>query len=116
MGRVSKLSNSEPKLHIILVDTALELIPREFLSHPSVQKNIKKFGNWGRIFDTSLHHSLINQIENGEKRGRPDILHHFLLDALGSPSNLYDRLKIYFHTPRGLYLVDSSLGTFNIRL
>ena len=40
-----------------------------------------------------------------EKRGRPDIVHFTLLEALGSPLNLEGLLKIYVHTYSG-YVID----------
>jgi rRNA small subunit pseudouridine methyltransferase Nep1 len=88
-------------LTIILADTALELIPTELQKHASVQNNLKKYGNPAKLFDTSLHHSLLETLPDSERRGRPDILHHFLLDTLGSIANLHGRLEIYFHISQG---------------
>jgi len=96
-------------LHLILVETALELIPNSLLTEPSIRNAIKKYGNAGYLFDTSLHHSVLSKLKSSNKRGRPDILHHFLLDTLGSPANLSDHLKIYFHTNKALYEVSSDM-------
>jgi len=97
------------KIHIILTEVALELIPNSIAKQPSAIKNIKKFGRAGEILDTSLHHSIIHKLKNSQKRGRPDILHHFLLDTLGSPANLKGFLEIYFQCSSGFYKVNSEM-------
>jgi rRNA small subunit pseudouridine methyltransferase Nep1 len=38
------------------------------------------------------------KLGNFERRGRPDILHNCLLNALGSPLNKTKKLNIFFHT------------------
>ena len=96
-------------LHIILTETALEFIPQAYLQDPLVKKWIKKFGNAARLLDTSLHHSLMSKLKHNEKRGRPDILHHFLLDTLGSPANFAGKLHIYFEAKSTLYSVASNM-------
>jgi rRNA small subunit pseudouridine methyltransferase Nep1 len=96
-------------LHIILVDTALELIPAVLASKPAAMDNIKKFGNAGKLLDSALHHTIMKELPHSEARGRPDILHHFLLDTLGSIANLSHQLKIYFHLPQHLFYVDSEM-------
>jgi rRNA small subunit pseudouridine methyltransferase Nep1 len=96
-------------LNIILVDTALELIPPAIQNSNSVQNNLKRLGNAGKILDTALHHADMAQLSNHEKRGRPDILHHFILDALGSLANLNGQLRIFFHTPYAFFQVSSKL-------
>ncbi len=97
------------KMHIILTEVALELIPKSLTKEPSAIKNVKKFGRAGEILDTSLHHSIIHTLKNSKKRGRPDILHHFLLDTLGSPANLNGYLEIYFQCSSGFYKVSSEM-------
>ncbi|MFX1235300.1 MAG: 16S rRNA methyltransferase [Promethearchaeota archaeon] len=85
-------------LNLILVDCGLELIPKEIRDHPSVKKNIKSKNYASQVLDNSLHHSAMVRLRNFEKRGRPDILHNCLLNALGSPLSKNKLLKIYFHT------------------
>ena len=96
-------------IHFILVDTALELIPKDFHQKNVVKKNVQKLGRSAKILDSSLHHTIMGSLENSDKRGRPDIVHHFLLDPLGSPLNHHNHLKIHFHPPMGLFHVDSSM-------
>ena len=102
--------NLKPILNIILVETALEKIPKSLEKKPSALKSIKRFGNAGKILDTTFHHSIMHNLEHFQKRGRPDILHHFLLDTLGSPANLSNHLKIYFHCQSGFYEVNSEMN------
>ena len=107
------------KFHIILTETAVELIPVSIRDKyfSQIQKSIKKLGNIAKVLDTALHHSYMSQLDNREKRGRPDILHKFLLDALGSPANHNGVLEIYFHLPEtkdreeALYWVSSKMRT-----
>lgn len=44
-------------------------------------------------------------LSNGEKRGRPDIIHFALLEALGSPLNIEGLLKVYVHALND-YVID----------
>ncbi len=85
-------------LTLILAECGLELIPKEIRDHPSVKKNIKSKNYSSQLLDNALHHSAMIKLSNFEKRGRPDILHNCLLNALGSPLNKNKQLKIYFHT------------------
>ena len=100
---------NNPKIHLILTETALELIPKSLKKKQSAIKSNEKFGRAGQILDTSLHHSNMHTLQNYQKRGRPDILHHFLLDTLGSPANLKGFLEIYFHCSSGFYKVNSEM-------
>ena len=40
----------------------------------------------------------MKSLKDGEKRGRPDIVHFALLEALGTPLNKEGYLRIYVHT------------------
>jgi rRNA small subunit pseudouridine methyltransferase Nep1 len=48
--------------------------------------------------DRSLHHSAMRRLDDNLKRGRPDITHFALLEALGSPLNKERLLQTYVHT------------------
>ena len=87
-------------LYIILADSAFELVPKHKKNQPAVRKNIKKLGNAGKILDISLHHTIMRDMDDPYSRGRPDIMHKFLLDALSSPLNRMNHLRIYVHTRR----------------
>jgi rRNA small subunit pseudouridine methyltransferase Nep1 len=85
-------------LHLILVETALELISPKHRSLSSVLNNVKKYGNPGRILDSALHHSFMKNLQDHLRRGRPDILHQFILTCLSSILNKQKQLRIFFHT------------------
>ena len=87
-------------LTIILAESELELIPSKIISHPAVisyakQRNKKPKG---LILDSSFHHSAMMDLPEGNRRGRPDIVHIFLLNALESILNKKGKLKIIIHT------------------
>jgi len=90
-------------LHIILLESALELVPNEIASHPAVVKNAKRRGKkpGETLLDTSLHFHAMAKLKDREKRGRPDIVHISLLNALESPLNKAGYLRIYVHTYPG---------------
>ncbi len=90
-------------LNVLFVETALELVPREISSHPAVVRNAKRMGKSpeGVLLDRSLHHRAMLDLSEGEKRGRPDILHFCLLEALGSPLNRAGALRTMAHTLNG---------------
>jgi rRNA pseudouridine-1189 N-methylase Emg1 (Nep1/Mra1 family) len=85
-------------LYLILAESGLELIPKELGRHPAVKKNISRLGDIGKILDVALHHSAMKNIRNSRSRGRPDIVHKFLIDTLASILNKWNLLRIYIHT------------------
>jgi rRNA small subunit pseudouridine methyltransferase Nep1 len=87
-------------LTIILAESALEPIPDEISSHPSVVANAKrrKKRSGSMILDGSLHHSAMKNLEDWSRRGRPDIVHAFLLTSMDSLLNLEGALKVLVHT------------------
>jgi rRNA small subunit pseudouridine methyltransferase Nep1 len=85
-------------LTIILAECGLELIPLAIRNHPSIQKNVKKDSYSSKLLDNALHHSAMDLLKDKTKRGRPDITHICLLNALGSPLNKSGNLNIYIHT------------------
>jgi len=87
-------------LNLILAESALETIPEELWKNPSIQKYAKICGKHPRfvILDRSYHHSAMKSLQQSIKRGRPDIVHFALLEALGSPLNKEGLLQVYVHT------------------
>lgn len=85
-------------LTIILAECGLELIPKEIKKHPAIQRNLKRENFSSQLLDNALHHSAMVKLKNIGKRGRPDITHSCLLNALGSPLNKSGNLKLYIHT------------------
>ncbi len=89
-------------LHLILADSELETIPSELWTHPSVIKDAKRRGKKAKniLLDSTYHHSAIRKFFPGEenRRGRPDIVHYFLLNTLESYLNRKHLLRVYVHT------------------
>jgi rRNA small subunit pseudouridine methyltransferase Nep1 len=100
------------KLHLVFVETALELVPPEILGHPSVRRNAKRRGKRPNetLLDRSLHHFAMGKLASSEKRGRPDIIHFCLLEAMGSPLNRAGLLKVWLSTMSG-QIVDVNPST-----
>lgn len=85
-------------LIIILVECGLELIPKQIRHHPSVKKNLSSGIYSSQLLDNALHLSAMKNLKNFEKRGRPDITHVCLLNALSSILNKSGNLILYIHT------------------
>ena len=87
-------------LNLLFVESSLELVPRKIARHPSVTRNAQREGKnpEGVLLDRSLHHHAMLSLPEAEKRGRPDIIHFCLLEALGSPLNKAGNLKLLVHT------------------
>lgn len=85
-------------LIIILAECGIELIPKEIKNHPSIKKHLYKDNFASQLLDNALHHSAMVKLKDLNKRGRPDITHNCLLNALGSPLNKNRQLIIYLHT------------------
>ncbi|RLF34463.1 MAG: 16S rRNA methyltransferase [Thermoplasmata archaeon] len=87
-------------LTLILAETEIELIPKEIIHHPAVissaQRRRKKPEKI--ILDSNYHHNAMKKLFEGERRGRPDILHIFLLTTLESILNKEGKLHIKIHT------------------
>ena len=87
-------------LTIILAESALETIPKKLWEYPAVKRYSKKHRKPPQliILDRSYHHAAMKTLSKSDKRGRPDIIHFVLLEALGSPLNKERLLQVYVHT------------------
>jgi len=87
-------------LNLVFVEAALETVPEIIQNHPAVMKNAERYGKKpGEVLlDRSLHHAAMKSLPRAEKRGRPDILHFCLLEALGSPLNIEGGLRVWVNT------------------
>lgn len=85
---------------LILAESALETVPEELWSQPSVRRYSKLHRKPPRflLLDRSYHHAAMKKLERNAERGRPDIIHFALLEALGSPLNKEGLLQVYVHT------------------
>ena len=96
-------------LTLVFVEAALELVPKELWRHPAVKESARrKRKKAGEILlDRTLHHAAMKNLKDTIKRGRPDILHLCLLEALGTPLNRVQLLKIYIRTYGGIMITVS---------
>jgi rRNA small subunit pseudouridine methyltransferase Nep1 len=93
-------------LTLILAESALETVPERLWTHRSVQRyaKLRQKPLQFILLDRSYHHAVMRRLEQSEKRGRPDIVHFALLEALGSPLNKEGLLQVYVHT-NGDYVI-----------
>ena len=87
-------------LTIILVESSLELIPKELFHHQSVLSYSKKFKKniSNTLLDNSWHFGAMKGLKNEIKRGRPDIVHLTLLSICTSPAFYENKIRVYVHT------------------
>jgi len=87
-------------LNLIIAESALETIPESLWTHPAVRKWTKAHRRHPRftLLDRSYHHAAMKKLEQNEKRGRPDIVHFALLEALSSPLNKERLLTVHVHS------------------
>jgi len=87
-------------LVLVLAEAALETVPESLWSHPAVRRHSKRQRKPAQqlLLDRSLHHQAMKRLDDNLKRGRPDITHFCLLEALGSPLNKEGLLQVYVHT------------------
>jgi rRNA small subunit pseudouridine methyltransferase Nep1 len=90
------------RVSLVIAETALELVPRELYRHMSVRNHAQRLGKKASeiLLDRSFHHSAMTsgQIKLAWKRGRPDIAHLALQEALSTPLYLDGLLDVYIHT------------------
>ena len=94
-------------LILLIAESALEAVPRKLWPDPYVVRNASRRGKEpGRILlDRSYHHRAMLRLRDAYRRGRPDIVHMSLLQALGSPLNREGMLRTYVHTIQD-YVID----------
>ena len=87
-------------LSLILAEAALETDPRALWSHPAIRSysGRRKKLPQHLLLDRPYHHVAMKRLEESEKRGRPDIVHFSLLEALGSPLNKEELLQTFAHS------------------
>ena len=93
----------EGRLRIILLESGLELVPRELQEDPEVIKTAKRYGISPSevILDKSLHYNAMYKLSRKWKRGRPDIVHTTLLVIEGSYAGRKGLIEVFIHTIKG---------------
>ena len=87
-------------LTLVLADAELEPVPPQLQGHPAVRTSAKRRGRspGAILLDSSLHHPALKKFPEGERRGRPDIVHLFVLLCLDSVLNAQGQLRTLVHT------------------
>ncbi len=90
-------------LSFLLVESALELVPRSIRHHPSVRAWCRRFGRkpYEAVLDKNYMLDAMKHLPDMERRGRPDIVHYFLLNVLESPAGKDGLVDVYVHTYGG---------------
>lgn len=85
---------------LILAESALELVPSKISTHPSVTNHAKRVGKEPNriLLDRSYHHAAMQRLPDSYKRGRPDIVHITLMNAISTPLFLQNKIQIFIHT------------------
>jgi rRNA small subunit pseudouridine methyltransferase Nep1 len=88
------------KLHFVIAEAALELIPEALWREPSVRKDAERraTGPGGILLDRSVHHSAMLKLSDGYRRGRPDLVHLTLLNVTSTPLHQEGRARVYIQT------------------
>jgi rRNA small subunit pseudouridine methyltransferase Nep1 len=85
---------------IILADSELELIPNEILRERCILNNARARGKAPEriLLDASHHHPAFGKLPDAERRGRPDIVHFFLMLCMDSDLMAEGKLRVFVHT------------------
>lgn len=86
---------------MIIADASLEILPSILYGHRTIKK-LKKSGKRPQdvLLDRSLHHfaMLDTALDFAQKRGRPDIVHISLVNALATPLYQNNLVRVFVHT------------------
>lgn len=95
--------NQMGQLVMILLEAAIETVPMSIANHPAVIKTALRRGKKPTeiLLDASLHYHAMKSLPRSFKRGRPDIVHISLLEALESPLCKRGYLRVIVHTIEG---------------
>lgn len=87
-------------LILVLAESELELIPESIRFHQAILSYAKKKGKnpSNLLLDSNYHHSAMKKLSEYDRRGRPDIVHFFLINTLESIANKVGELKLIIHT------------------
>ncbi len=93
-------------LRVILANVEVELVPESVAGHPAVRNQAKMLGKQPTrlLLDSNAHRAALQQLDGGERRGRPDILQYCLLTLLESPLNKQGGLEVGIHTRDGHWI------------
>jgi rRNA small subunit pseudouridine methyltransferase Nep1 len=88
------------KLHFVIAEAALELIPEALRRESSVRRDAERRAQepGGILLDRSVHHSAMLKLGDGYRRGRPDLVHLTLLNVTSTPLHQEGRARVYIQT------------------
>ena len=88
------------KLHFVIAEAALELIPETLWREPSVRNDAERRAQepGSILLDRSIHHSAMLKLRDGYRRGRPDLVHLTLLSVTSTPLHQEGKARVYIHT------------------
>lgn len=84
----------------ILADSELELVPQEIVNERCILNNARARGKAPEkiLLDASHHHPAFGRLPDSERRGRPDIVHFFLMLCIDSDLSAEGKLRVFVHT------------------
>lgn len=87
-------------LHFVIGEAALEVVPKSLWRDPSVKSDVARRGvePGGILLDRSVHHAGMMRLEDGYRRGRPDLVHLTLLSVTSTPLHQEGNARVYIHT------------------
>lgn len=90
-------------LRVLLAEAELELVPAAIAGHPAVKKAAQLVGKRPdqMLLDQNHHKPALGKLEDGRRRGRPDIVHYTLLTLLESPLARAGGLRVAVHARNG---------------
>jgi rRNA small subunit pseudouridine methyltransferase Nep1 len=88
------------ELNVVIAESALEIVPEALWRHSSVLADARRRGVEPRdiLLDRSLHHAAMLRLDDGFRRGRPDLVHLTLLTLTSTPLNQDGKLRVCIHT------------------
>ncbi len=90
-------------LHIIFLESAIELVPTNLTSTKLIQKHASKRGKKPNqlLLDQTHHGPVMTKLEDADRRGRPDIVFLSLMALLETPLCKQGLLSIHLHLQDG---------------
>jgi len=84
----------------ILADSELELVPQEIVNERCILNNARARGKAPEkiLLDASHHHPAFGKLPDSERRGRPDLVHYFLMLCIDSDLTAEGKLRVFVHT------------------
>jgi rRNA small subunit pseudouridine methyltransferase Nep1 len=88
------------KLHFVIGEASLELIPEAIWREPSVRADSERrdLEPGSILLDRSVHHSAMLKLSDDYRRGRPDLVHLTLLNVTSTPLHQEGKARVYIHT------------------